>query len=204
MDKLNKQQKLFGKQYVIKKFNGTKAAIAAGYSEKSAKVMASQLLTKPNVQEYIQKFIEKQNNKLDITAERVLEEVARLAFIDTSAVYDKDDNLIPIHELPENISRAIASFETTHDKNGTPIKKYKFYKKEKALELLMRNLELLTDKHKLSGEFVFSEKLQKAANRSKQPTDISNSVDTTVKIGIDSEEETAIKLEDDEGDVIAL
>lgn len=47
------QQRLFADQYLILN-NGTKAAIAAGYSEKSARSQASQLLVLEEIEEYIE------------------------------------------------------------------------------------------------------------------------------------------------------
>jgi phosphoserine phosphatase len=49
---LNEKQKSFCNEYVID-YNATRAAIKAGYSEKSARSMASTLLTKQNIKEYI-------------------------------------------------------------------------------------------------------------------------------------------------------
>jgi len=47
------QQRLFADQYLILN-NGTKAAIAAGYSEKSARSQASQLLVQEDIEKYIE------------------------------------------------------------------------------------------------------------------------------------------------------
>ena len=47
------QQRLFADQYLILN-NGTKAAIAAGYSEKSARSQASQLLVLEEIENYIE------------------------------------------------------------------------------------------------------------------------------------------------------
>ena len=47
------QQRLFADQYLILN-NGTKAAIAAGYSEKSARSQASQLLVVEEIEAYIE------------------------------------------------------------------------------------------------------------------------------------------------------
>lgn len=54
-DKLNEKQKRFCEEYV-KDNNGTRAAIRAGYSQKTARVIASQHLTKLNIQEYIKEL----------------------------------------------------------------------------------------------------------------------------------------------------
>lgn len=62
-DQLNEQQKQFCNEYLID-LNATQAAIRAGYSEKSARSIASENLTKPNIQKYIQelqKGIQKRN-----------------------------------------------------------------------------------------------------------------------------------------------
>lgn len=47
------QQRLFCDEY-LKCFNGTKAAIAAGYSEQSARSKASQLLAQEDIEKYIE------------------------------------------------------------------------------------------------------------------------------------------------------
>lgn len=50
--KLSPKQKLFCEEYAKTK-NATQAAINAGYSEKTAKVIGCENLTKPYIQEYI-------------------------------------------------------------------------------------------------------------------------------------------------------
>jgi phage terminase small subunit len=68
---LTDQQQLFCDQYLVD-LNGKQAAIRAGYSEKTAEVQASRLLSYAKVQEYIK---EKQNTlseKLSLDAEWVL------------------------------------------------------------------------------------------------------------------------------------
>ena len=59
MEKLTAKQKLFCETYVSNNFNGAQAAIAVGYSKNSSRSMGSQLLTKLNVQNYIEKLKEK-------------------------------------------------------------------------------------------------------------------------------------------------
>src|SRR5215472_2081467 len=62
----------FVKEY-LKDKNATRAAIAAGYSERTAKQQGSQLLTKLDVRSQIEKENEKINAKLDVTVEHVKE-----------------------------------------------------------------------------------------------------------------------------------
>lgn len=69
MQKLTKKQELFCNAYLANGFNGTQAAIHAGYSEDSAKEIASENLTKPNIKEFLDKRMKKVEEKLEITAE---------------------------------------------------------------------------------------------------------------------------------------
>lgn len=57
MARLTFKQRAFVDEYV-KDFNGTQAAIRAGYSEKTARFIASENLTKPNIKEEIDKLIQ--------------------------------------------------------------------------------------------------------------------------------------------------
>lgn len=80
-DKLTDKQKIFCKEYIID-FNATRAAIAAGYSEKGARQTASDTLAKAYIQEEIKRLTAARNKKTEITAERVVQELARIGFSD--------------------------------------------------------------------------------------------------------------------------
>lgn len=72
---LNLQQAKFLKEY-LKSGNATEAAIKAGYAPDSAAVTGARLLRKANIREAVEKTL----NKLEISAENVLAELAKLAF----------------------------------------------------------------------------------------------------------------------------
>ena len=74
MADLTEKQKLFCKEYMVA-LNATQAAIRAGYSENSAKEIGCENLTKPNIQEYLEKQMAKRSAKTEITAEYVLETI---------------------------------------------------------------------------------------------------------------------------------
>ena len=65
---LTAKQKAFVREYASNGYNGTKAAIAAGYSEKTAEVKACQLLAIPEVQQAIAE--EKARLRADAVADR--------------------------------------------------------------------------------------------------------------------------------------
>jgi phage terminase small subunit len=65
---LTKKEKSFVEAYCgVAKFNGADAAREVGYSEKTARSIASKLLTKVNIQEYIQEFMNKATDKALVT-----------------------------------------------------------------------------------------------------------------------------------------
>lgn len=112
---LSKRYLMFCEYYVGEaKFNGTKAAILAGYSEKSARSKASQLLTIVN----ISKYIELRLKELTLSANEVLVKLTEIANCDFDEFNDEDGN------FDIDIAR---STNKTH-----LIKKYK--KKKRTLE----------------------------------------------------------------------
>ena len=75
--KLTAKQSLFVKEYLID-LNATQAAIKAGYSNKSAKEIGCENLTKPNIAKAIQTAMDKRSNRLEITQDSVLKNIESL------------------------------------------------------------------------------------------------------------------------------
>lgn len=71
---MNEKQKQFCNEYLID-FNGTQAAIRAGYSPKTAYSMANENLRKPEVQAYLKELIEKRNERTKITQDEVIRDI---------------------------------------------------------------------------------------------------------------------------------
>ena len=71
MDKLNARQQRFCDEYLID-LNATQAAIRAGYSEKTAGVIASENLKKPNIAEYIEKRLAEKESALIADQDEVM------------------------------------------------------------------------------------------------------------------------------------
>ena len=72
--KLTAKQEMFCKEFLID-LNAKQAAIRAGYSKKTAKEIASENLTKPNVSEYLQSLMNKRSTETGITADYVLKTI---------------------------------------------------------------------------------------------------------------------------------
>ena len=86
-DKLTGKQARFCKEYVID-FNATRAAEAAGYSKNTARNIASENLTKPDIQDEIQRLTKKTTENLEVSAERVVEELAKMGLTDKDQLGD--------------------------------------------------------------------------------------------------------------------
>ena len=153
--KLTKQQKLFTKEYLVD-LNATQSAIRAGYSKKTARSQGQRLLTNVDIQELIQKETRKKFNEVDLTAKKVIDEIIKLAFANIKNIYDEKGNLLPVHELSDDVAACIQ--EISQDEMGNSRddaivikRKYKLSDKKSNLEMLARYFKLLTDKHEHSG-----------------------------------------------------
>ena len=73
------KQQRFCYEYMID-LNATKSAIRAGYSERTANKIASELLQNKEIKEKIEQLKEEQQKKLEITLDTVLKEIAVIAF----------------------------------------------------------------------------------------------------------------------------
>ena len=164
---LTDKQKRFCEEYLID-LNATQAAIRAGYSPKTAEQTASRLLRNVKVQEYIAKRQKELSRSTQITQERVIKELALIAFsnnADYARVVEKkmqtevDGMLVDVlgedgkpimyrtvepvltDELTEEQKRALAVIKKGRD--GLEVKSFD---KVRALELLGKHLGIFTEK----------------------------------------------------------
>ncbi len=134
--------------------NATQAAIRAGYSPKSANEQACKLLAKPSIAALVAAKQAARAQRTEITADVVLGELLRLARVDIAGAFDESGRLKPIHEIPEDVRRAICGVETDElfeglgrDRVAVGVtRKVKFWDKVRALEHLARHLGLLSDR----------------------------------------------------------
>lgn len=79
MAKLSLKMKQFAREYLID-MNATQAAVRAGYSAKTAKQQGQRLLTNVDLQVYLQELMNARAERTDITADKVLKELALIGF----------------------------------------------------------------------------------------------------------------------------
>lgn len=171
MTKLTAKQQAFVDEYLID-LNATQAAIRAGYSEKTARQIGEENLSKPDIAAAVQKAMDERSRKTGINAENVLGEIGKLAFADIRKVFDENGRLLPIHMLPDEIAASVSSIEvvTSRIPGGEPedvehTSKIKFWDKRGSLELLGRHLKLFTDKLDVEIKEPLAERLARARKR---------------------------------------
>lgn len=149
---MTKKQKRFVDEYLID-LNATQAAIRAGYSPDTAKQMGSENLSKPDLRAAIDRAIAERSRRTGINQDRVIRELAKVAFLNPVDVIDMDEATIR-GEANRDDTACIASVKvkTIPTDDGTITEReVKTYDKLKALELLGKHLGMFTDKVKLEG-----------------------------------------------------
>ena len=90
MAKLTAKQQRFVEEYLID-LNATQAAIRAGYSPKTANEQGARLLANASVQEAIAKAMAERSRRTGISQDRVIQELARIAFVNPKNIIDFED-----------------------------------------------------------------------------------------------------------------
>ena len=100
---LNEQQKQFCEEYIID-LNGTQAAIRAGYSEKTANRIASELLSKLDIQEYICELKNKRSERVKYSQDELMRDILEVKnrCMQANPVLDKEGNETGIWKFDSN------------------------------------------------------------------------------------------------------
>ena len=152
---LTAKQQRFVEEYLTD-LNATQAAIRAGYSVKNAAKIASQLLDKTRVKNAIDKAIAERSRRTGITQDRVLQELAKIAFVNATDVINMDEATIRGDANREDTA-AIASVKvkTIPGEEGDIVEReVKMCDKLKALELIGKHLGMFTDKVNVNAEMM--------------------------------------------------
>ncbi len=150
------KQQRFVDEYLID-LNATQAAIRAGYSKRTAYSTGQENLKKPEIESAIQERIQERQKRTEITQDKVLEGLARVAMADIRGMFTNNGTLIDVVDLPDDLAMALASVEVVasrvekeggdgHEKVVEYTHKIKTNDRMKALELLGRHLKMFTDK----------------------------------------------------------
>lgn len=159
-DPLNPNQRRFVQEYLVD-LNATQAAIRAGYSAKTAYVQGSRLLANVKVQAEIVKAQTKIAAKLEITAEKVLKELALIGFCnmqDYMRAGPDGDPYLDFSALTREQAAALAevTVEDFKDGRGEDSRnvrrvKFKLSDKRAALVDIGKHLGMFKDRVEMTG-----------------------------------------------------
>lgn len=150
---LTPKQQRFVSEYIVD-FHGTNAAIRAGYSKACASSQAYENLNKPQIKKAIEKSLEDFGHKNEVLKQRVINELAALAFNDIGDLYSEANNenitLADIKSLSRQQRAAIKEIrlkKTYSEEYGdTSELTLKITSKEKSLELLGKHLGIFNER----------------------------------------------------------
>src|SRR5579871_5053308 len=153
---LTPKQARFVTEYLLD-LNATQAAIRAGFSAKAAHVQGARMLRNAKVRAAIDRAQAERAGRVRIEADRVLQEIATLAFSDIGQVLDFTGDvprLRPAQEIPEAARRAISAVKTRRytegrgeDAREVEVVEFKLWDRLGSLRDLGRHLKLFTDQH---------------------------------------------------------
>lgn len=146
------KQERFCQEYMID-LNATQAAIRAGYSVGTAEQIGYQLLQKTSVSNRIAQLRAEQSKRTGISADRVVRELAKVAFVDIGDVVDDTGALR--QDITPDDRAAVASIKVKNsetDSGSSEEREVKLYDKLKALDLLGRHLGMYQDKLEITPD----------------------------------------------------
>jgi len=185
---LTAKQQRFVLEFLLD-LNATQAAIRAGYSRESADKQGPRLVAHPAIKAAIDAAKIERSARTEIDAERVLKEIAAMAFYDPAdligtareleagAEYQTGEGVVEINGkryavsgivspahiagLPENVRRAIVGWGWDRNQNFT----LKLADKSKALDQLARHLSLYNDRLEVNSVERLADRIARAKMR---------------------------------------
>ena len=145
---LTPKQKRFIEEHLID-LNATKAALRAGYSEKTATEIGYENLTKPHIYTAIEAAKKARSERLQVDSDYVLKRLVEIDKMSIDQIFRDDFSVRPLSEWPP-IWRQMLSVldvkEVIEEHDGVPqmvhIKRLRWPDKLKNLELLGRHVDV--------------------------------------------------------------
>jgi phage terminase small subunit len=159
-ENLTPNQTLFCSEY-LKDRNATRSYLVVYpccKSENAAAVNGLKLLRNAKIKSYLEKELEIVRLRNSIATDNILREEACICFSDIRKLFDYEGKLIPLDQLPEDVSKAVAYYEIKTrpvkldgDEWGTATTfKVRFWDKGAALGRMERHLGMYVNKQELT------------------------------------------------------
>ena len=154
MARLNAKQKRFVDENLID-LNATQAAIRAGYKKTEyTDTNANKLLENTRIREAIDKAMAERSKRTGINQDRVIQELARIAFVNPQNVISAEDGSVREDATEDDLAciQAVKVKTMSGDKGYSEEREVRLNDKMKALELLGKHLGMFTDKVELDAD----------------------------------------------------
>lgn len=141
---LRPRERRFADEYLVDLIQ-RQAAIRAGIPPKSAATQADRLMKNEKVRAYIDRKLAERSRRVGVTADRVLRELARIAFVQAPDVISLDDAAVK-SDAGEDDAAAIQSVKVKRvsgEDFDSVEREVKLHDKVKTLELIMRHLGMI-------------------------------------------------------------
>lgn len=152
MAKLTAKQQRFVDEYLID-LNATQAAIRAGYSTSTANEQGARLLVNVSISSAISQAMAHRSRRTGITQDRVLRELAKIAFVNANDVIDPDSATVRQDAAEEDLSciQSVKVKMSESDMGSSAEREIKLADKLRALELLGKHLGLFDKRDQNTG-----------------------------------------------------
>jgi len=154
--KLTNKQKKFCQEYIID-LNATQAAIRAGYSKNTARFIACENLTKPNIQQNLAELQAEAAKRNELTVDMIIAELKELGFSNIADFMDKG-KMLPLTKVKKDRLKAVSQVKLTRTSNDDSEREtieFKFYDKLSALDKLAKHLGFYEKDNQQQGVFNF-------------------------------------------------
>ncbi|MEQ6918010.1 terminase small subunit [Halomonas aquatica] len=158
--RLTPKQSRFVDEYLID-LNATQAAIRAGYSEKTARQVGAENLSKPDIATAIDDRVQERSERTQVDANYVLQRLVEIDQMDVIDILDDDGRLKPLRDWPRVWRTTISALDLSELWEGHGderqlvglLKKVKWPDKPKNLELLGKHVTVQAwkEQRELSG-----------------------------------------------------
>ena len=157
---LTAKHKEFCLEYIID-FNASRAYRKVyKCSIKAAGPCGYKLLKNAHIQEYLTQLIKERQKRTKNRADNAMNECCRIAFADAGQAFNEDNTLKAIHEMPEDIRRAVSGIEVDEIYEGVGkdreligyTRKIKFWSKGKQIKILFMHHGLFSKDNDQKGK----------------------------------------------------
>jgi phage terminase small subunit len=143
---LTDQQERFCREYALE-LNATKAAVAAGYSERTAQQQGSDILSRPLIAARVAELQAASLARLDCKLDDVIRELTAIGLCKPTDVFTVNERGVTprdLNALPPHVQAAVAEVSQTISAEGGSIR-IKLHDKVAALDKLMRRFGAYKD-----------------------------------------------------------